>query len=97
MHASHARVDGILLACDNPVSADWWMDRLASLGRPIFQAEKRWHPSAMRQTSLADAMLDMVLLSRCDRIIGSTYSSFGVLASVIGGVDYEITGLSKQT
>jgi hypothetical protein len=90
--AAEGRTDGILLACDNPVSAAEWTERLISLGRPVFQSEKSWNPSAMRQSSLEEAMLDLLLLSRCERIIGSTYSSFAVLSAALGSVEYETVG-----
>jgi hypothetical protein len=84
------QVEGFFLATDNPTSAAQWRQKLRALDRPVFETAKRWNVHQMRQSSLEDAMLDLNLLSRCDFIIGSTYSSFAVLAAEMGGIQYKI-------
>lgn len=48
------------------------------LGRPT--------PSSWRTTSITDAWMDMLLLGRCQRIVGTYWSSFGEVAAVRGNV-----------
>lgn len=38
-----------------------------------------------RTTSIQDALIDLMLLSRCSRVIGTYYSSFSQISSLIGG------------
>lgn len=38
-----------------------------------------------RTTSMHDALIDLMLLSRCSRVIGTYYSSFSQISSLIGG------------
>lgn len=42
-------------------------------------------PGSWRTTSIQDALADLMLLSRCSRIIGTYYSSFSQISSLIGG------------
>lgn len=50
------------------------------------------HPRA-RHTSMEDAVVDLWLLSRCCRIIGTWRSSFSTFAGVVGGVPVERIGV----
>ncbi len=88
--AQQKTADAFFIACDNPDSAAHWREQLEPLGLPVFHHWKSWQPDALRQSSLEDAMTDMFLLSRCDRIIGSVYSSFAVVAAEMGSIEYEI-------
>lgn len=94
--AAGGRIDGFFLACDNPVSADVWREKLAGLYLPVCENVKTWSPGAMRQSTLEDAMLDLCLLSRCEAVIGSVYSSFAVIAAEMGSVTYEIVGAGAK-
>ena len=74
--AASGLIDGFFLACDNAISAAAWKELLEPLGLPVFHHQKTWRPDHLRQTSLEDTVVDLCLLSRCDGIIGSVYSSF---------------------
>ncbi len=93
--AAGGRIDGLFLACDNPASAREWHEKLSGLNLPVCENVKTWNPGAMRQSTLEDAMLDLCLLSRCDAVIGSVYSSFAVIAAEMGSVGYEIVGTGE--
>ena len=43
-------------------------------------------PTTWRTTDVSDALVEMLLLARCQRIIGTYYSSFSQVAALIGGV-----------
>jgi hypothetical protein len=45
------------------------------------------------QTGMYDAVVDLLMLSRCDRILGSYWSSFSDYAALIGGIDLEVIGV----
>jgi hypothetical protein len=60
-------------------------------GERLLQIEKR---SLDRNSpvGIEDALVDLVTLSRTQRILGSYNSSFGAIASVLGGIDLRIAG-----
>jgi hypothetical protein len=43
-------------------------------------------PTSWRTTDVTDALIEMLLLARCQRVIGTYYSSFSQVAALIGGV-----------
>lgn len=45
-----------------------------------------------KAAGVRDALVDLLLLSRCRRILGSHWSSFSETAAEIGGIDLEIVG-----
>ncbi len=47
------------------------------------------------QAGMEAALIDMLLLARCRRVLGSYWSSFSQIASEIGGTDLEIVGGKK--
>jgi hypothetical protein len=54
---------------------------------------KRYERVGVRTTPIADALCEMLLLSRCGRIVGTYYSSFSKFSAIWGGVDYfEVRG-----
>lgn len=48
----------------------------------------RDHVDNRRSTSLDEAVIDMWLLSRCDFIVGTYYSSFSEVSAILGDLDY---------
>lgn len=56
--------------------------------RRIQRAMGRPTPTSWRTTSIADAWMDMLLLGRCHRIVGTYWSSFGQVAAVRGDVHF---------
>jgi hypothetical protein len=54
---------------------------------------KRYARVGVRTTPIADALSEMLLLSRCHRIVGTYYSSFSKFGAIWGGVEYfEVRG-----
>ncbi|MDD5389301.1 MAG: hypothetical protein PHD37_08140 [Gallionellaceae bacterium] len=52
-------------------------------------------PSSWRTTDVADALIEMMLLSRCKQVIGTYYSSFSQVSALIGGIPlYRMEGIS---
>jgi hypothetical protein len=53
-----------------------------------------WRPQlgaaagSWRTTSIEDAVVELYLLSRCKRVVGTYWSSFGWLAALIGQVPF---------
>jgi len=47
----------------------------------------------VKAAGVRDALVDLLLLSRCRRILGSHWSSFSETAAEIGGIDLEIVGI----
>ena len=45
------------------------------------QPVKTW-----RTTDVSDALVEMLLLARCQHIIGTYYSSFSQVAALLGGI-----------
>lgn len=53
-------------------------------------AQRSW-----RTTEVADALIEMLLLSRCQSIIGTYYSSFSQVSALIGGIPlYRMEGIA---
>ena len=61
-------------------------DRLALLLGRIKQALGITKSESWRTTDVADALIEMLLLARCQRVIGTYYSSFSQVAALFGGV-----------
>ncbi len=64
-----------------------------------------WHPrdatdrtiAARRTTAVADALIELLLLAKCQRILGTYFSSFSKFAALWGEVDYvEMSGHEIQ-
>lgn len=49
-----------------------------------------WRATSWRTTSVEDALIDLMLLSRCRKIVGTYYSSFGEVSALIGDIPLEI-------
>lgn len=47
-------------------------------------------PLSLRTTSIQDALIDLYLLSKCKKVIGTYYSSFSQISALIGGIPCEI-------
>jgi hypothetical protein len=84
-HEAHYDDRGYKLHVDwhyrgNPLSAriKWRIHRM--FGRPV--------PTTWRTTSVADALIDMLLLGRCQRVVGTYWSSFGQVAAMRGNVHF---------
>ena len=60
-------------------------DRILTRGKP-------WVPSefGVVKEGQRDAVADLFLLSRTRRVIGTRHSSFGHVAALMGGVDYQV-------
>lgn len=56
---------------------DWFGDR-------IFTRIKSYNTQQLRQTSIEDAIIDLILLSKTQKIIGSKLSTFSQFASLLG-------------
>ncbi len=61
-------------------------DRLSRFVGHIKQALGKRPPESWRTTEVADALVEMLLLARCQCVIGTYYSSFSQVAALIGGV-----------
>jgi len=49
-----------------------------------------------RTTSIIDALVELLFLSRCREVVGTYYSSFGKCAALLGGIPYsEIQGTKR--
>ena len=54
-------------------------------------------PTSWRTTDVTDALIEMLLLARCQRIIGTYYSSFSQVAALIGGIPlYRMEGVEAN-
>lgn len=63
------------------------VDRLARPARP----EPSW-----RTTPVSDGLIDLLLLGRCREIVGTYYSSFSEVSSIIGGTPLSVLEDSKR-
>lgn len=59
----------------------WYGDR-------VFTRVKRYDAGQLRQTSIEDALIDVVLLSKAQKIVGSKLSTFGYFASILGNIEF---------
>lgn len=59
---------------------------LTQLFKRIISLLKRPDPVTWRTTGVDDALIDLWLLSRCRRIVGSYYSSFSQVSAILGNV-----------
>ena len=48
-----------------------------------------WPPKQYRHTSVVDAMVDLLLLSKTRKIFKPCFSTFGILSALYGGIEYE--------
>jgi hypothetical protein len=76
------------LATDRPDIEAGLRDRF---GDRILSSPKASH--GRDRTGLHDALVDLFMLSRCDRILGSYWSSFSEYAALLGGVEMEVIGV----
>jgi len=77
--------DGVMyfLATDNQDSERVYRQ---ALGARVVVLLKRYDASQHRQTSVRIAVMDLYLLARCQRIIGTELSSYSPYAALLGGV-----------
>ena len=71
-------------------------DRIVIRGKQFLPPIRSPQSSAdmLRPTTMGDAMIDLLLLGRCARIVGTYYSSFAKVAAIWFHVPYaEIRGL----
>lgn len=47
-------------------------------------------PSTWRTTTISDALVDLILLGKCQSVVGTYYSSFGPVAAMFGGVPMSV-------
>lgn len=75
------------VAADNPASL-YTLNAMYH-GR-VHQHHKQFHREKLRQTSMADAVIDLYLLAETTQIIGSFHSSYSGYAAMKGGlpIDY---------
>lgn len=57
-----------------------------TFGDRIFMREKFHDADQFRQTSIEDALIDLILLSKTQKIVGSKLSTFGYFASILGNI-----------
>lgn len=80
----------VYLACDDALEFQRWNLWCMEVGIRVLSTQKVWRAGKVRQTSLEDAAVDLFLLSRCDYILASIWSSFSWYASILGDIKYEV-------
>ena len=74
----------------NAEASDFW--RSENPDKRQLAAERQFYLRT-RTTSITDALVELLLLSRCREVTGTYYSSFGKMAAMLGGIPYsEIQG-----
>lgn len=64
---------------------------LLSRGRALLRRVLRSdEPVSWRTTDIEDALIDLLLLSRCRRIIGTYYSSFAEVSAILGNIPLSV-------
>jgi len=74
----------VFLASDSRKYAQEWTRRLRKEGLHVVTANVTWG-KALRETTGADAVTDMLLMARCDLILKSCYSSLMMIAEWLSG------------
>ena len=74
---------GFFLATDDPQEEKRFLD--AFPGRVISHRKRSYHRS--EPAAIQDALIDLYVLSKCKKIIGSYWSSFSDVASALGGAE----------
>jgi len=96
MAAALARYANRVLTYDklfNHTASDFWRDE--NPDKKQLAAQLRFNVRT-RTTSITDALVELLLLSRCREVVGTYYSSFGKCAALLGGVPYsEIQGTKR--
>ena len=80
--SSLEQIDHYYLATDDVMSRNFFCN---NLGSKLITGISSFKEGNLRQTSVPDAVVDLIILSRCKIIIGTYGSSFNELASDIGG------------
>lgn len=66
-----------------------YTDDLRSWGNDVEYVDHNssiWHTSSIRESSIKDALIELLLLSKCKVLIGSSYSTFSALAAKWGKI-----------
>jgi hypothetical protein len=63
-------------------------NRLRGIFPDLITFQKGYTPAGIRTTQIQDALLEMMLLGRCSRIIGTYYSSFSKFSAIWARVCY---------
>lgn len=85
----------IFLACDNNLSEsklkEKFKDKILTYPKKYTDPDfvDSWPPKQYRHTSVTDAMIDLLLLSKTNKIFKPCFSTFGILSALYGGIDYE--------
>ncbi|MEQ1948300.1 MAG: hypothetical protein ABL995_13995 [Bryobacteraceae bacterium] len=91
----HAVQRTILLATDNSRVEQMCARRY---GARMIRYEKRYFSHTLRTSSVEDALIELLLLGRCEQILGTYYSSFSQLAAIWSGRPYrEMVGTKAET
>ena len=77
----------------NETASDFW--RNENPDKRQLAAERQFFIRT-RTTPITDALVELLLLSRCREVTGTYYSSFGKMAALLGGISYsEIQGETR--
>ncbi|MES2176650.1 MAG: hypothetical protein V4550_02200 [Gemmatimonadota bacterium] len=83
---SSGAIDSVFIASDSAEGRHDWMERLSTLGVPVFVHDAAFHPDRLRQTDATDFFVDLFALSRCGAIVGNVCSGVGFSARYIGRI-----------